>query len=120
VLLLTNAARARGGAPPLGLDAELSAVAQAYAEDMARRGFFGHVSPKGRTFTDRMRAPGIAFRAAGEDLAGNLSAAAAVASWMDSPGHRANILNPAYTRLGVGVFRSPSGPHTYYVQVFAD
>jgi uncharacterized protein YkwD len=120
VLDLTNAARADARVAPLVASAELDAVARAHARDMAERRYFSHTTPDGVTFTQRLTANGVAYRRAGENIAGNSSAAGAVAAWLGSSGHRANILSGGFGRLGVGIHREPDSPYTYYVQVFTD
>lgn len=119
VVVLGNAERTRAGLVPLQPDEQLDTIAQAHARDMAQREYFGHISPDGTDLTMRLRSAGVGFRAAGENIGGNSSADAVVRAWLDSPGHRANLLGQEFTRIGVGVFRTPSSPYTYYVQVFA-
>jgi uncharacterized protein YkwD len=87
---------------------------------MAERGYFSHTTPEGKTFTQRLRESGASYSTAGENIAGNHSAKGAVDAWLASTGHRQNMLNPAFRRLGVGVFRTPTSPYTYYVQVFTN
>jgi uncharacterized protein YkwD len=120
VLLLTNSARSSAGGPGLVLDALLTAVAHAHARDMAERAYFDHTSPEGKTFSQRLRESGASYSTAGENIARNFSAKGAVDAWLNSTGHRQNMLNPAFRRLGVGVFRTLSSPYTYYVQVFTN
>lgn len=120
VLSLTNEARAEAGLAILARSGHLDAVAQAHAEDMARRGYFSHTTPEGRTFTQRLSAAGVTYRTAGENIAGNGSAAGAVTAWLGSSGHRANMLNPSFGQLGVGIHREADSPWTYYVQVFTN
>lgn len=119
VVALGNAERVRAGVGRLEPDEELNIVAQAHARDMAERRYFAHVNPEGLDLAKRLRRAGIDFRAAGENIGGNSSAAAVVRAWLDSAGHRANLLGNEFTRIGVGVFRTPASPYTYYVQVFA-
>jgi uncharacterized protein YkwD len=119
VLLLSNAARANAGVPAVAMDSRLTALAEAHARDMAERGYFSHTTPEGKTFGERLREAGITG-AAGENLAGNSTAAGAVQAWLNSAGHRANMLNGTFRRLGVGVYRTLQSPYTYYVQVFTN
>jgi len=115
---LTNQARAESGRPALECDEGLIEVARDHSEDMARRGFFSHTNPDGEQPWDRMRRAGISFRTAGENIAYGYSSAAAVHNgWMNSSGHRANILSGNYTHIGVGLF--DDGGTLYWTQVFA-
>ncbi|MEU3356276.1 CAP domain-containing protein [Streptomyces sp. NPDC037389] len=118
VLALTNAERATAGLPPLAADTRLAAAAQAYSTDMATRGFYSHTSPEGTEPWDRAAAAGARHRGIGENIAcGQRSPAEVVQGWMDSPGHRANILKPGFTHLGVGYAGGgPAG--TYWTQLF--
>jgi uncharacterized protein YkwD len=118
-LALLNADRAANGLAPLRANAKLTSLAQFYAQDMINRNFFAHNNPEGQTPFDRMRARGISFGYAGENLAINSSVAGAERAFMNSPGHRANILNPHYTQVGIGVRYSRSGS-VYVVQEFTD
>jgi uncharacterized protein YkwD len=111
ILCLHNGIRAGRGLPRLRENARLNRAAVAHSRDMVSRGFFEHTTPGGSTMTDRIfraryasRQQGWAF---GENLAwgtGHLTTPRSVVrSWMDSPGHRSNILKRAYRELGVGV-----------------
>lgn len=101
---LVNAERAKaGGLRPLVEDAETLDVSRAHARDMFERSYFAHVSPEGRTPFDRLRAAKLGYRAAGENLALARTLDMAHQGLMNSPGHRANILNPAFGRLSVGI-----------------
>lgn len=116
-LSLLNRDRAAHGLPALKANSQLTALARNYAQDMIRRGFFSHNNPEGQSPFDRMRQAGISYKYAGENLAVNSSVAGAEAAFMNSPGHRANILNANYTEVGIGVVRSSSGS-LYVVQEF--
>jgi uncharacterized protein YkwD len=120
VLALSNVARATARIAILSLDPKLNSVAQAHARDMADRGYFSHVTPEGKTLSQRLREAGIPFSAAGENIAANFSARATVQAWMESPGHRQNLLNGTFRKLGVGVYRNSLQAQTYYVQVFTN
>ncbi|MET7797951.1 CAP domain-containing protein [Streptomyces decoyicus] len=110
VLSLVNQERAQAGCSPVTADKELAGLAQQFSDDMARRGFFGHTDPDGDTPWDRADAAGIKDLG-GENIArGQATAQAVMESWMNSPGHRANILNCDYKTLGVGVHFGPGGP----------
>ena len=115
VCKLTNEKRNRYRRTNLTLDATLSRVAQRFAEDMDRRGYFSHVSPEGQTLGMRLRNGNADFGYAGENIArGQESSLEVMNSWMNSPGHRANILKSQFRRIGIG----HSGK--VWVQVFTD
>ena len=100
-------------------DGRLTTLARDHSCDMARRGFFDHASPEGRTLGDRVRTAGIRFRAIGENIARIESAdpvKAAVSRWMKSPPHRDNIFTREFTHTGVGACRG--GRAVYFTQVF--
>ena len=100
------------------LDARLAAAAQAHSADMVRRGFFAHESPDGRQVWDRAVAEGYAYRKVAENIAaGQRTADEVVRGWMESQGHRANILDRDLTQIGVG--RAEGGSYgVYWTQVF--
>lgn len=103
MLGMVNAERAKEGLPPLKADPELTQVARAHSRDMFARGYFAHVSPEGKTPSDRIRAAHVRFVTAGENLALAQTLNIAHKGLMNSPGHRANILHKAYGRLGIGI-----------------
>ncbi|AIS00759.1 CAP domain-containing protein [Streptomyces glaucescens] len=110
VLQLVNEERARAGCRPVAANSALAKLARDFSEDMAARGFFDHTDPDGATPWDRAEKAGIS-NLGGENIArGQADAATVMAAWMDSPGHRANILNCEFTTLGVGVHFGPGGP----------
>jgi uncharacterized protein YkwD len=110
VLSLVNEERAKVGCDALRADASLNALAQDFSDDMAKRGFFSHTDPDGNTPWDRAAEAGVK-NLGGENIArGQATAEAVMESWMNSEGHRANILNCDYTRLGVGVRNGSGGP----------
>ena len=114
VARLVNEHRARAGCAPLAWDAAAARAAQAHSDDMARRGYFSHVSPEGGDVGGRLRAAGASWRAVAENIAsGQPTARAVVQGWLSSPGHRANIENCAYTRHGVG-YRDRLWTHVFY------
>ena len=103
---LVNRHRVEKGLRPLAWDARLAAVARRHSRDMARRRFFGHVNPDGQDPFDRMRAAGLRFRAAGENVAeGQSSAAEVFSAWIKSRHHRANIEGRDFSRQGIGLYR---------------
>ncbi|GHC72007.1 CAP domain-containing protein [Streptomyces cinnamoneus] len=118
VLALTNAERCAAGLPPLAADPRLASAARMHSADMAGRDFFSHTTPEGREPWDRARAAGAPHRATGENIAcGQRTSAEVVRGWMDSPGHRANILTPGFTHLGVG-HATGGRAGTYWTQLF--
>jgi len=100
-----NALRAEQGRDRLSLDPGLTKIAQAYSDRMASEGFFGHISPDGSTLTSRVRAAGYAYRVLGENLGAAGTPLAAHETIEDSPAHRENILQPEFTRVGIGISR---------------
>lgn len=116
-LSLLNQDRAASGLPALKANSQLTRLAENYAIDMIKRGYFSHYSPEGQSPFDRMNQAGISYRTAGENLAQNVSVTAAEKAFMNSSGHRANILNSSFTEVGIGVVHSPDGS-VYVVQEF--
>lgn len=103
VVALVNQARASNGLPPVTANWELSRVARYKSQDMADRGYFSHTSPTYGTPFEMLKSFGISYRSAGENIAMGYSTPAAVMKgWMNSPGHRANILGASYTQIGIG------------------
>lgn len=100
---LVNQERAKEGLAPLRADPELTEVARAHSRDMLARGYFSHSSPEGKDAFGRMRDARVAYLAAGENLAHAPTLAQAHQGLMNSPGHRANILRPAFGRVGIGI-----------------
>ncbi|MGW5135884.1 CAP domain-containing protein [Streptomyces sp. NPDC004135] len=118
VIDLTNQARARAGLPPLAADPRLTAAAQAHSADMVTRAFYAHTAPDGSRPWDRAAAAGSTRRAIGENIAcGQRSPADVVEGWLNSPGHRANILKPDFTHIGIG-FAGGGRAGTYWTQMF--
>lgn len=103
VVELTNAERAKNGLPALTLDTNLSKVARAKSEDMSKNNYFDHTSPTYGSPFDMMKQFGISYKAAGENIAkGQTTPEQVVKAWMNSEGHRANILSDKFTHIGVG------------------
>ncbi len=103
VINLTNAQRSKNGLPALKADTQLSGVAQKKAVDMQQNNYFSHTSPTYGSPFDMMRDFGVTYRAAGENIAqGQRTPQEVVTAWMNSPGHRANILSSKFTHIGVG------------------
>ncbi|MFJ5843010.1 CAP domain-containing protein [Streptomyces shenzhenensis] len=118
VVELTNRERGRARLAPLAVDPLLTAAAQAHSADMVARDFYSHTSPEGSQPWDRAAAAGSRRRTIGENIAcGQRSAAEVVEGWMNSPGHRANILKPDFTHIGVG-FVGGGRTGTYWTQLF--
>jgi uncharacterized protein YkwD len=103
MLELVNRERTERGLKPLVADTALRAVALAHSRDMFARGYFSHYTPERKDPFDRMRQANIRFRTAGENLALARTVSIAHTGLMNSPGHKANILNPAYGRVGIGI-----------------
>ena len=117
VTRLVNVARAAAGCAAVRPDARLATAARLHSEDMARQGYFSHTSLDGRTPWDRMRAQGYPSGSGENIAAGYGTPAAVMRAWMDSPGHRANILSCSSVALGVGIGRGGSYG-TYWTQDF--
>ncbi|WEX09523.1 CAP domain-containing protein [Chelativorans sp. AA-79] len=123
-LSLANQVRRVDGAPELRLDSTLNAAAQAHAEDMARRGFYGHRSPERRDVADRYKANGGGlWDIIGENISTCLNCAANAGQvrkfqegWMRSPGHRRNILDARFDSFGFGIAQAAG--KVYAVQTF--
>jgi uncharacterized protein YkwD len=120
VVTLTNAERAKAGCGPLTVNATLTAVAQAHSQDMATNNYFDHNSQDGRTPFDRMTAAGYRYSTAAENIAaGQRTPQDVMTAWMNSPGHRANILNCALKQIGVGYATGSSSQYgVYWTQDF--
>jgi uncharacterized protein YkwD len=117
VVDLVNQERARAGCPSVRGEAALHDLARRHSADMAARGYFDHTDPDGRTPWDRAEAAGISGLG-GENIAmGAADARSVMDLWMNSPGHRANILTCDFTRIGVGM-HAGSGDGPWWTQVF--
>ena len=115
VIRLVNEIRTENGLKPLTANWELSRIARYKSEDMSDNRYFSHTSPTYGTPFQMIRAFGLSFRSAGENIAyGQRTPAAVVDAWMNSSGHRANILNASYTQIGVGYCASGN----YWTQMF--
>lgn len=114
---LMNADRRANGLSDLKVSSAVTAVARSHAQDMVNRKFFSHTNPDGKTPSDRLKAAGISYSAVGENIAENTSVQAAETAFMNSSGHRANILNSKYTTVGIGVAYDSAG-NVYVVQDF--
>lgn len=120
VLDLVNAERAKEGIAPLTLDSSLNAAARVRAKEITTT--WGHTRPNGNKCTTAITDQGLSYSAASENIsAGRWSAADVVSGWMASEGHRANILNASYTKMGLGsvkVDNDPNGYGMYWAQMF--
>jgi len=103
MLQLMNRERLAAGLKPLTADTQLTEVGRQHSADMFARGYFAHVTPEGRDPFARMRTANISFVTAGENLALAPTLQIAHSGLMNSPGHRANILNPDFGRVGIGI-----------------
>ena len=118
VLDLVNAERTKRGISALTLDSNLSNVATKKSQDMVNKNYFDHTSPTYGSPFDMMKQFGISYRTAGENIAkGQKTPQEVVTAWMNSEGHRKNILNPNFTNLGVGIAKDSKGT-TYWTQMF--
>ncbi len=116
VLNLVNAERAKYNLSPLTLSSNVNKVAQAKAEDMKNNNYFSHTSPTYGSPFDMLKQFGVSYKTAGENIAkGQKTPQAVVNAWMNSEGHRSNILNKNFTQLGVGY---TGGSSPYWVQIF--
>ncbi|MER5961487.1 CAP domain-containing protein [Streptomyces sp. NPDC002057] len=116
VVALVNEERAKAGCGPLTVNATLTRAAQGHSEDMAARDFFDHTNPDGAGPGERVTAAGYPWSTYGENIAmGQSTPEQVMDSWMNSPGHRANILNCDFKEIGIGL-HSSGGP--YWTQVF--
>lgn len=104
ILTLVNAARSAAGCPPVAHDDRLALAATRHSQDMARRNYFAHRNPEGASAGDRIAAAGYRARMWGENIAaGEPSPDGVMRLWMNSAGHRSNILDCGYRHLGTGV-----------------
>lgn len=118
VLRLTNIERVSHGLEPLISDQKLSEIARLKSQDMLDFNYFDHYSPNYGSPFDMMKSFGINYRSAAENIgAGYIDPESVVIGWMNSPGHRANILNPSHTHLGIGYAKGGEYRH-YWTQMF--
>ncbi|NQD67084.1 SafA/ExsA family spore coat assembly protein [Bacillus haikouensis] len=118
VVKLVNAERAKAGLSPLKENWELSRVARYKSQDMIDKNYFSHTSPTYGSPFQMMKDFGLSYQTAGENIAaGQSTPAEVVEAWMNSEGHRKNILSPAYTEIGVGYVKGGSYGH-YWTQMF--
>jgi uncharacterized YkwD family protein len=113
-----NSERALAKVAPLTLDPKLCQVAEMKSRDMAEKGYFSHNSPTYGSPFEMMKNQGISYRMAGENIAKNTSVAGAHKAFMNSSGHKANILKSGYTKVGLGFYQE--GRYLYITQLFTD
>ena len=117
VVRLVNEIRVKNGLNPLTEDWELSRVARYKSQDMKNNNYFSHTSPTYGSPFNMMKSFGISYKTAAENIAkGQATPQAVVNAWMNSAGHRANILNSSFTKIGVGYVKSGN----YWTQMFID
>lgn len=115
VLQLVNKERTSRGLQPLQMDSKVQQVARIKSQDMYKNNYFSHVSPTYGSPFDMLKSFGVSYQMAAENIAqGYPTAAAVVEGWMNSQGHRENILNPNFTHIGIGY--EPNGH--YWTQMF--
>ena len=117
VFNLINQQRINNGLPALKVDNEVQRVARIKAQDMVDNNYFSHTSPTYGSPFDMLKSFKISYNSAGENIAGNSSNSGAVNAWMNSSGHKANILNSSFNYTGIGVVSSPKYGKIY-VQMF--
>ena len=117
VFNLINQQRTKNGLSALKIDSEVQNVARIKAKDMVDNNYFAHNSPIYGTPFQMLNSFKVSYRTAGENIAGNSSNSSAVTAWMNSSGHRANILNGNFNYTGIGVVNSPKYGKVY-VQMF--
>ncbi|MGN1148285.1 MAG: CAP domain-containing protein [Lachnospiraceae bacterium] len=118
IVELVNAERAKEGLAPLTLAADMTNAAMVRAREIQTS--FSHTRPNGSSFSTALREAGVSYNRAGENIAwGQRSPEEVVTAWMNSSGHRANIMNAGFSRIGVGYLTNASGT-PYWVQLFAN
>jgi uncharacterized protein YkwD len=116
VVDLVNAERAKEGLSPLTVDTSVEKAANVRAKEIQSN--FDHTRPNGSSFSSALKEQGVNYRGAGENIAwGQRTPQEVMTAWMNSPGHRANIMNKSYTHIGVGNLQNGSGTQ-YWVQLF--
>ena len=120
VIRLVNIERQRGGMSPLAASSSLSNVARKKSEDMGLNNYFSHTSPTYGSSSNMMKTFGINSSYSGENIAkGQLSAGSVVSAWMNSSGHRDNIMNPSFKTIGVGYYQTSNGTNLW-TQMFTN
>lgn len=117
VVKLVNQQRAKTGLKALTADKNMTAAAQVRAKEIEKN--FSHTRPNGNSFSTALRDNGVSYRGAGENIAwGQKKPAEVMKGWMNSSGHKANILNKNFTKIGVANHKNAAGKN-YWVQIFA-
>ena len=114
---LINKQRTKNGLPDLQNDSEVQRIARIKAQDMVDNNYFSHNSPTYGSPFDMLKSFKVSYKTAGENIAANSSNSSAVTAWMNSSGHKANILNSSFNYTGIGVVSSPRYGKMY-VQMF--
>lgn len=117
VFNLINEQRTKNGLSALKIDSEVQNVARIKAQDMVNNNYFSHTSPTYGSPFDMLNSFKVSYKTAGENIAGNSSNSSAVTAWMNSSGHKANILNSSFNYTGIGVVKG-SKYGKIYVQMF--
>lgn len=119
VIRLVNIERAKVGLKPLALDDNLGKVARVKSQDMAGTTYFSHTSPRYGSAAKLVSSFGLKWRMTGENIAsGYTTPAGVVKGWMNSPGHKRNMLSPRYNLIGVGIAKSYKNGRVYWTQEF--
>ena len=108
--------------PPYQVDEDLTAIAQAHAQDMARRGYMSHITLEGKTYTNRLEEAGLTPHWRGENIVLSVRPVDEVVQdaldwWMNDAPHRRNVLHPHYTHIGVGVAQTPEGWYVFVMDL---
>ena len=121
LLVSVNQYRLQNHLAVLSVDSRLTAAAQAKANDIVAKKYWSHVSPTGQTAWDLIRQTGYSYQTAGENLARGFNSDQALTAWINSPGHRANLLNARYTKTGFGYasYQQDGQEVPVIVQIFA-
>lgn len=118
IVALVNAERAKEGLSPLTVNTQVQSAAQIRAVECELS--FSHTRPNGSNFASALKEQNVSYRRAGENIAwGQRSPEEVVNAWMNSAGHRANIMNPSFTQIGVGYYQNAKGVN-YWSQLFID
>lgn len=113
ILQLANAERAKVGAKPLKSNTDLNKLATMKSQDIVEKNYFSHQSPTYGSPFDMMKTYGVSYMYAGENLAIDQDADQAHTAWMNSEGHRKNLLNPDFTEVGIGLYPKGNGSYAY-------